>query len=75
MERLSGKVVLITGGTSGIGRACAELMAREGAKVIAMSIQQAEGHELQRQLADEGGNAFFSTVTRAARRTFRAPSG
>ena len=59
MERLSGKVVLITGGTSGIGRACAELMAREGAQVIAMSIQQAEGHDLQQQLTGEGRECVF----------------
>ena len=59
MERLAGKVVLITGGTSGIGRACAELMAREGAQVIAMSIQQAEGHDLQQQLAGEGRECVF----------------
>ena len=59
MSSLEGKVVLITGGTSGIGEACSELLARQGAKVIATSIQQAEGQALARRLTDEGRTCLF----------------
>ena len=38
MVRLQGKVAIVTGAGSGIGRAAAELFAREGAKVVAADI-------------------------------------
>ena len=42
-RRLAGKVVLITGGASGIGLAGAEACAREGASVVITDINAAEG--------------------------------
>lgn len=59
MSGLSGKVILITGGTSGIGEACTELLAREGAKVVTMSIQREAGEALARRLAAEGRTCLF----------------
>jgi NAD(P)-dependent dehydrogenase (short-subunit alcohol dehydrogenase family) len=56
---LEGRVILITGGTSGIGEACTELFARQGAKVLTMSIQPREGMALQERLRAEGHSCLF----------------
>jgi NAD(P)-dependent dehydrogenase (short-subunit alcohol dehydrogenase family) len=52
MPRLSGKVALITGAGSGIGRAAAVLFAQEGAKVVIADIDAAGGAETERQAGD-----------------------
>ena len=59
MSCLKDKVILITGGTSGIGEACTELFARQGAKVVTMSIQAKEGEALAKRLTDEGCQCIF----------------
>ena len=59
MSSLSGKAILITGGTSGIGEACTELFARDGAKVVTMSIQKEAGEALARRLTGEGRACLF----------------
>jgi len=56
---LKDKVILITGGTSGIGEACTELCARHGAKVVTMSIQKEAGNALAKRLTGEGHVCLF----------------
>src|SRR5437879_45412 len=59
MDRLKGKVALITGGGSGMGRASCVLFAREGARVVAVDRVADAGQETVRTILDEKGEASF----------------
>ena len=57
--RLTDKVAVITGVGSGIGRATAQLFAREGAAVVVGDVDTAAGMEAAEQIAGAGGQAIF----------------
>ena len=59
MMRLHGKVILITGSGSGIGRSTAELFAREGAVVIVNDLDATKGLETVQGIEQAGGQAIF----------------
>jgi NAD(P)-dependent dehydrogenase (short-subunit alcohol dehydrogenase family) len=62
MSRLSGKVALITGAGTGIGRAAAHAVAAEGAKVVVAEISAASGEQTAQLVAQAGGDCIAVTT-------------
>jgi 3-oxoacyl-[acyl-carrier protein] reductase len=68
LGRLRGRVAVVTGADSGIGRATARLFAREGAKVVCVDIQESGNPRVDKLVHQDGGEALFvqGDVTSAA---------
>lgn len=59
MGRLEGKVAIITGSTSGMGRSSAELFAKEGAKVVVVGRNETRAKEVVDIIKSGGGEAIY----------------
>jgi NADP-dependent 3-hydroxy acid dehydrogenase YdfG len=62
MTGMSGKVALVTGASSGIGRATAEIFAANGAKVVLAARREEELTGLDSEIVAQGGEASFVTT-------------
>ncbi|MEV6343252.1 SDR family NAD(P)-dependent oxidoreductase [Actinoplanes sp. NPDC051851] len=59
MAQLTGKIALVTGGASGIGRQTALRFAAEGAKVVVADVQDGPGAEVVTEIEKNGGEALY----------------
>ena len=56
---LDGKVAIVTGAAQGIGRACAERLARDGARVVLCDVNPAQGQSVTKAITASGAKAIF----------------
>ena len=59
MDRVKGKVAIITGGAGGLGKAQTLLLAKEGAKVVITDIDEVRGKSVVEEVKGQGGKAIF----------------
>ena len=61
MELLDNKVILVTGGSSGIGEATGQILSQEGARVIIADVQDDAGNQLVEKIVGTGGKLSTNT--------------
>lgn len=68
MGRVDGKVVIVTGGATGIGRGISEILAREGARVVIANRSVDSGRSAEEAIRAAGGESLFvpTDITREA---------
>jgi NAD(P)-dependent dehydrogenase (short-subunit alcohol dehydrogenase family) len=59
MAQLAGKAAIVTGGASGIGEACCEALAREGAAVLVADVDDGLGNAVVERIGKAGGRAHY----------------
>jgi 3(or 17)beta-hydroxysteroid dehydrogenase len=69
MDRVAGKVALVTGGASGMGKADAQLLAAEGAKVVVADLNEVDGKAVAEAI---GNNAVFMRLNVADEDNWKA---
>ncbi|MBM11989.1 MAG: hypothetical protein CL759_07950 [Chloroflexi bacterium] len=62
MDRLTGKVIIVTGGANGIGRTYVESLAGEGAQVVIAGIDGEKGREVAESVSNSGTDAISPTT-------------
>src|SRR4051812_18349755 len=71
-SRFEGKVCLVTGGGSGIGKASCIQFAREGGKVVVADLNEDSGRQTVQEIGGAGGEAVFSRCDVGKREDVRA---
>ncbi len=64
MNRLQDKVALVTGGSLGLGKAQALLMASEGAKIVVTDVKETDGHEVVDEIKSKNGKRHLHQTRR-----------
>jgi NAD(P)-dependent dehydrogenase (short-subunit alcohol dehydrogenase family) len=59
MDRVKGKIAIVTGAAGGLGKAQALLLAKEGAKVVVADIDEAQGKRVSEEINGQGGETIF----------------
>ncbi|KDE20031.1 3-beta hydroxysteroid dehydrogenase [Acetobacter aceti 1023] len=59
MARVAGKVAIVSGAANGIGKATAQLLAKEGAKVVIGDLKEEDGQKAVAEIKNAGGEATF----------------
>jgi NADP-dependent 3-hydroxy acid dehydrogenase YdfG len=60
MDRVKGKVAIVTGGAGGLGRAQAVLLAKEGASVVITDVDESSIKKVSEEIRTQGGNAIYA---------------